>query len=158
MLAETDSDSVAPRPAEHTQKEKDFMRSSTKLFGALAISGLVAVAGSAFTATSTIDAAKQHVGATSQTVSGVSVANVSYTTDAGTDVTSAVSFHVTQDLTAADTVTATLTGTTTGATPAPGTSSTTCTRTALGAGLGTDLACSFSTTLSNVTKLDIVAS
>jgi hypothetical protein len=132
------------------------MRSSTKLFGALTISGLIAVAGSAFTATSTIDVASQHVGATSQSVSGVSVSNVSYSTDPATDVTSAVSFHVTEDLTAADTITATITGTTTE--PAPGTSSTTCTQTALGAGLGTDLACSFSTTLSNVTKLDIVAS
>ncbi|MFD1056384.1 hypothetical protein [Terrabacter terrigena] len=134
------------------------MRSSVKLFGALALSGLVAVAGSAFTATSTIDSANKVVGATSQSISGVSVSNVAYTTDPTNDVTSAVTFHVTQDLTAADTVTATITGTTTGATPAAGSSSATCTHDALGAGAGTNLACTFSSPLSNVTKLDIVAS
>jgi hypothetical protein len=134
------------------------MRSSTKLFGGLAVAGLIAVAGSAFTATSTIDNANKFVGATSQSVSGVSVSNVSYATDPTTDITSAVTFHVTQDLAAGDAITATITGTTTGASPAPGTSPSTCSHNALGAGLGTDLTCSFTTTLSNVTNLDIVAS
>ena len=134
------------------------MRSSTKLFGALAISGLIAAAGSAFTANSTIDSPQKFVGATSQSISGVSVSNVSYTTDSASDVTSAVSFHVTQDLATADTITATITGTTTDASPVPGTSSATCTHTTPGAGGGTDLSCTFSPTLSNVTKLDIVAS
>jgi hypothetical protein len=132
------------------------MRSSTKLFGGLAVAGLIAVAGSAFTATSTIDQANKFVGATSQSVSGVDVNNVSYTTDPATDVTSAVAFHVTQTLTAADTITATITGTTTGASPAPGTSSVACTHTVVSG--GTDLSCTFPTSLSNVTQLDIAAS
>lgn len=131
------------------------MRSSTKLFGGLAVAGLIAVAGSAFTATSTIDQANKFVGATSQSVSGVTVSNVSYTTDSS-DVTSAVTFHVTQTLSAADTITATITGTTTGASPAAGTSSVACTHTVVTG--GTDLSCTFPTSLSNVTKLDIAAS
>jgi hypothetical protein len=131
------------------------MRSSTKLFGGLAVAGLIAVAGSAFTASSTIDQANKFVGAASQSISGVTVSNVAYTTDSS-DVTSAVTFHVTQTLTAADTITAKITGTTTGTTPVAGTSSIACTHTVVTG--GTDLSCSFPSPLSNVTQLDIAAS
>ena len=113
-------------------------------------------AGSAFTATSTIDAGQKFVGGTSQDVSGVAVTAVQYTTDAVTDITSAVTFHVSQELGAESTVTAKITGTTTDATPVAGTSTSTCSKTTAVA--GTDLTCSFTTTLSNVTKLEIVAS
>jgi hypothetical protein len=133
------------------------MRTSAKLITALSVAGLIGIAGSAFTATSTIDASQKYVGATSQSISGVAVSSVQYTTDAATDVTSVVEFHVSQDLGAETVVTATLTGTSTGATPTAGTtSSSTCVKD--GAGAGTDLTCTFATTLSNVIDLDIVAS
>jgi hypothetical protein len=133
------------------------MRKSAKLITALSVAALVGVAGSAFTATSTIDAAQKFVGATGQTISGVTVSSVQYTTNASTDITSGVAFHVAENLSGETTVTATLTGTSTVAEPTPGsTSASTCV--AVDNGAGTDLTCTFTTTLSNVTALSIVAS
>lgn len=132
------------------------MRKSVKIITALSVAGLAVTAGSAFTATSTIDAGQKFIGGTTQDVSGVAVTAVQYTTDATTDVTSAVSFHVSQELGTESTLTAKITGTTTGATPTAGTSSSTCSKDT--AVVGTDLTCTFTTTLSNVTKLEIVAS
>jgi hypothetical protein len=133
------------------------MRTSAKLITALSVAGLIGIAGSAFTAASTIDSAQKYVGATSQTISGVNVSSVQYTTNTSTDVTSAVAFHVAQELGAETDVTATITGTSTGGTPTPGTTSaSTCV--AEDNGAGTDLLCTFTTPLSNVVSLSIVAS
>ena len=133
------------------------MRKSAKLITALSVAGLIGIAGSAFTATSDIDADQKFVGATSQLISGVNVSLVQYTTNAATDITSEVAFHVAENLGGETTVTATLTGTSTGAEPTPGsTSESTCV--AEDNGAGTDLTCTFTTTLSNVTALSIVAS
>jgi hypothetical protein len=133
------------------------MRNSAKLITALSIAALVGVAGSAFTAASTIDAAQKYVGATGQTISGVTVSSVQYTTNSSTDITTAVAFHVAENLGAETTVTATLTGISTDGDATPGsTSASTCVK--VDPGAGTDLTCTFSTTLSNVTALSIVAS
>src|SRR5664280_897854 len=67
------------------------MRTNTKVLGALAIAGLVAAGGSAFTADSGIDSPQKFVGATGQDISGVNVKSVQYTVG-GNDVTTAVSF------------------------------------------------------------------
>jgi hypothetical protein len=139
------------------------MRTNTKVLGALAIAGLVAAGGSAFTATSTIDSGQKSVGATGQNISGVDVKSVQYTVGEG-DVTTAVAFDVTQVLTAGDTVTATIHGT--DGTPAPSTNVKVCDKTVHDAVVSppaasyTSLACSFgsSNPLSNVNRLDIVAS
>jgi hypothetical protein len=129
------------------------MRKSAKLITALSVAALVSVAGSAFTATSGIDAAQKFVGATGQTISGVTVSSVQYTTSASTDVTTAVAFHVAEDLGAETTVSATISN------PTPASASdATCTPTALGEGLGTDLVCGFGVGLVNVDHLEIVAS
>jgi hypothetical protein len=87
------------------------MRTSTTLFGAIAVAAAVAAAGSAFTATSTIDHASKHVGATSQSISGVAVTNVSYTWDSATDATSGVDFSIAAPLGTNDTLTVSLNGT-----------------------------------------------
>jgi hypothetical protein len=128
------------------------MRSNTKILGAVAIAGLVAAGGSAFTATSTVDQATRHIGATSQAITGVTVDSVNYTVGAS-DVTTAVSFHVAEVLGTGDTVTAVITsGTVTGA---AGTATDDCT--AAAATVGTDLTCSFGTGVANVTSLQITA-
>lgn len=127
------------------------MRNSAKLITALSVAALVGVAGSAFTATSNIDASQKFVGATGQTISGVNVESVAYTVS-GADMTTGVSFHVREDLGAETTITATVSNV------ANASASDGCTATALGAGLGTDLECDFGTGISNVDQLDIVAS
>ena len=126
------------------------MRKSTRFIGALAVAGIIAAAGSAFTATSNIDHGSQHVGAVSQSISGVNVTNVSYTVDSATDTTTGVSFHVAETLDAWDTVTATISGE-----GAPATA--TCTPTD-GTPDGTDLACAFAPGVVAVTDLEIVSS
>ena len=67
------------------------MRTPSKLIVALAAAGSVAAAGSAYTATSTIDDASVNVGSVAQSVSGATITNVvhSYTPD--TDTTTAIS-------------------------------------------------------------------
>lgn len=67
------------------------MRTPSKLIVALAAAGGVAAAGSAYTATSTIDDAAINVGSVAQSVSGATITNVvhSYTPD--TDTTTAIS-------------------------------------------------------------------
>jgi ribosomal protein S8E len=131
------------------------MRKNTKFLSAIAVAGLVAAAGSAFTASSTIDAANKVVGTTSQTISGVHVTNVQYTVG-GNDTTTAVAFHVAEVLTAADTVKATISSSSPSATQ-----TSTCTKTAVltaGTQTSTDLACDFGSGTANVTSLSIVAS
>jgi hypothetical protein len=135
-----------------TSRKINIMRTSAKLITALSVAALVGVAGSAFTATSTIDAGQKYVGATGQSVTGVHVSSVQYTTNATTDFTTAVSFHVAEDLGAETTITATISN------AVPASASDACTPTALGAGLGTNLVCSFGAGLLNVDQLDIVAS
>jgi hypothetical protein len=116
------------------------VRKSTTLFGAVAVAALVAAGGSAFTATSTIDQAAKHVGATSQSISGVAVTGVSYTWDSATDATSGVDFTIGSALGTNDTLTVSLNGTA-GA----------CTVTT-----GTDVACTWSPAVVNATALSIV--
>ena len=128
------------------------MGKSTRFIAALAVAGIVAAAGSAFTATSTIDNAEQHVGAVGQTISGVTVSTVQYTVGAG-DTTTAVAFHVGETLGAGDTVTATISDGSTG------TAEDVCTQTpAVDPATGTDLTCDFGAGVTHVTRLDIVAS
>jgi hypothetical protein len=67
------------------------MRKSTKLVVALGAAGVVAAAGSAFTATSTIDDSAINVGSVAQTVSGATITNVTHTYTAATDTTTAIS-------------------------------------------------------------------
>jgi hypothetical protein len=68
------------------------MRTSNKrILGALTVAGLVAAAGSAFTATSTIDDPSINVGSVAQTVSGATFTNVTHTYTAATDTTTALS-------------------------------------------------------------------
>lgn len=55
------------------------------------VAGALALTGSAFTATSTIDDAAVHVGSVSQTVSGATFTNVVHTYTSATDTTTAVS-------------------------------------------------------------------
>jgi hypothetical protein len=128
------------------------MRNITKVFGAVAVAGVVAAGGSAFTATSTIDSNQKYVGATGQTVSGVHVTNVQYTVGA-LDTTTAVAFHVSEVLAGGDVVTATVSD---GA-GTPVTANATCGQTP-GTSGGTDLACDFGAGVANVTSLSIVAS
>jgi hypothetical protein len=127
------------------------MRITTKFFGAVAVAGLVAAGGSAFTATSAIDSGQKYVGAVGQTISGVHVNNVSYTVGAS-DTTTAVDFGVAEILAAGDTVSASVNGGT----------AVVCTPTAVPAApaaqTSTHLACSFGPGVANVTSLSIVAS
>lgn len=60
------------------------------LAGAI-VAGAIALTGSAFTATSTIDDAAVHVGSVSQSVSGATFTNVVHTYTSATDTTTAVS-------------------------------------------------------------------
>jgi ribose/xylose/arabinose/galactoside ABC-type transport system permease subunit len=127
------------------------MRNITKVFGAVAVAGVVAAGGSAFTATSGIDSSQKYVGAVSQAISGVNVNNVQYTTDGATDTTTAVDFGVAEVLAAGDTVSAALNN----GTPVV------CTKTpvpATGTQTSTHLACDFGAGVVNVTSLSIVAS
>jgi hypothetical protein len=128
------------------------MRNITKVFGAVAVAGVVAAGGSAFTATSSIDSSQKYVGAVTQAISGVTVTNVQYTTDGATDTTTAVDFHVAQVLAGGDVVSAALNGG----------SPVVCTQAAVPAApatqTSTDLACDFGVGVVNVTSLSIVAS
>jgi hypothetical protein len=134
-------------------RKRKLMRKSAKLITALSVAGLIGIAGSAFTAASGIDHGQKFVGATGQSISGVNVSSVQYTTSAATDITTAVAFHVSEDLGAETTVSATISN----SVPAS-VSDASCDATALGAGLGTNLVCSFGAGLLNVDQLDIVAS
>jgi hypothetical protein len=67
------------------------MRKSTKILVALVAAGTVGAAGSAFTATSTIDDPAINVGSVVQSVSGATITNVSHSYNAATDTTTAIS-------------------------------------------------------------------
>ena len=133
------------------------MLNSTKFFGVIAVvvAGLVANGGTAFTASSTIDGAAKHVGAVSQTISGITVTDVQYTLGAN-DTTTAVRFHVAEILTAADTLSATITS------AAPATSTAVCVNQPVLVAevqTSTDVVCSFDgQSVTNVGSLTIVAS
>lgn len=77
------------------------MRRSIKLLGALAIGGVVAAGGSAFTATSTIDKAAINVGSVAQTVSGATITNVVHAYTAATDTTTSLTAKAEQLLSTA---------------------------------------------------------
>ena len=125
------------------------MGNKVKMAGAIAIAGVVAMGASAFTASSTIDNANKYVGATSQTISGVHVSNVTYTWDSATDKTSGVNFHTQEVLGSNDTMTVSLTD-------GDGVSSDgSCTPTADQSG-GTDFACTWGTPVANAQQLSIV--
>ncbi|HEY8717816.1 hypothetical protein [Pengzhenrongella sp.] len=130
------------------------MRNSRKIASIVAIAGLVALGGSAVTAASTIDDPSQFVGATYQTISGIHVSSVAYTTNMTTDITSVVTFNVVEVLEATDVITATITGLDTG--NSAGTSAVACVHTT-----ASSLTCTFpggGAALHDVTRLDIVAS
>ncbi len=67
------------------------MRKNVKLLGAVAVAGLVAATGSAFTATSTIDDSAINVGSVTQSVSGATFTNVVHAYTASTDTTTSLS-------------------------------------------------------------------
>jgi hypothetical protein len=67
------------------------MYKSTKLIVALGAAGVVAAAGSAFTATSTIDDPAINVGSVVQDVSGATITNVTHTYTAADDTTTTIS-------------------------------------------------------------------
>jgi hypothetical protein len=115
------------------------MRRSTTIVGAIAVAGIVAAAGSAFTATSTIDHATKTVGATGQTISGVDVTGVTYTWDSATDDTSGVDFTIGAALGVNDNLAVALDG-----------QAGACTVT------GTAVACTWATPVHNATSLSIV--
>jgi len=77
------------------------MRKSTKLVAALGAAGVVAAAGSAFTATSTLDDPAVNVGSVAQTVSGATITNVTHTYTAATDTTTDISAKAEQLLSTA---------------------------------------------------------
>jgi hypothetical protein len=65
------------------------MRGTTKLIGAVAVAGLVATGGSAFTGSNSLPAASVTKGYGSQTITGVTATSVTYTTDTpGSTITS----------------------------------------------------------------------
>lgn len=67
------------------------MTMKRSIFAGALVAGALALAGSAFTATSTIDDGDVHVGSVSQTVSGASFTNVTHTYTSATDTTTAIS-------------------------------------------------------------------
>ena len=67
------------------------MNSKRSIFAGALVAGTLALAGTAFTATSTIDDADMNVGSVSQSVSGATFTNVSHTYTAATDTTTAIS-------------------------------------------------------------------
>jgi hypothetical protein len=77
------------------------MRKNFKLVGAVAVAGLVAASGSAFTATSTLDDTAINVGSVAQTVSGATFTNVAHTYTAATDTTTALAAKAEQLLSTA---------------------------------------------------------
>lgn len=67
------------------------MRNNKKFIAALGLAGVVAAAGSAYTATSTIDDAAINVGSVAQSVSGATITNVTHGYTASSDTTTAIS-------------------------------------------------------------------
>ena len=78
------------------------MNSKRSIFAGALVAGALALAGSAFTATSTIDQAAMNVGSVSQTVSGATFTNVSHTYTSATDTTTAISAKAEQLLSTAE--------------------------------------------------------
>jgi hypothetical protein len=76
------------------------MRNLKKLLGALAIGGIVALGGSAFTASNSLPAASATKGYGSQTISGVTAESVSYNTNTPGDTITSVGLVLTGDTTA----------------------------------------------------------
>lgn len=114
------------------------------VLAAVAAAGVIAAAGSAFTATSTIDEQSKTVGATSQSISGVAVTNVSYDWDSTNDTTNGVAFTIDKALSPSGQMTVKLsnpTDTTTG----------TCNTVD-----GTAYTCTFAPGVVNATSLSIV--
>lgn len=67
------------------------MKFKNGIIAGAVVAGALALTGSAFTATSTIDDAAVNVGSVSQTVSGATFTNVEHTYTSATDTTTAVS-------------------------------------------------------------------
>lgn len=67
------------------------MKSKNGFIAGAVVLGALALIGSAFTATSTIDDPAIHVGSVSQTVSGATFTNVVHTYTSATDTTTAIS-------------------------------------------------------------------
>lgn len=73
-----------------------LMSKSTKVIVALGATGVILAAGSAFTASSTIDDGAINVGSVAQSVSGATITNVVHTYTAATDTTTAISARAAQ--------------------------------------------------------------
>ena len=67
------------------------MNMKRSIFAGALVAGVLALAGSAFTATSTIDDGAINVGSVSQTVSGATFTNVNHSYTSATDTTTAIS-------------------------------------------------------------------
>jgi hypothetical protein len=100
------------------------MHKNIKLLGAVAVAGVVALTGSAFTAGNTLPAAGVTKGYGSQTISGVTATSVTYNTNTAGDTITSVGLVLTSDTTARtiqiafnDAAPATCSGTGTFATP-----------------------------------------
>ena len=76
------------------------MRNPTKLAGALALAGVLAAGGSAFTAGNTLPAESVVKGYGSQTISGVTASSISYNTNTSGDTVTSVGLVLTGDTTA----------------------------------------------------------
>jgi hypothetical protein len=76
------------------------MRGTTKLIGAVAVAGLVATAGSAFTDSNSLPAASVTKGYGSQTITGVTATSVTYNTDTPGSTITSVGLVLTGDTTA----------------------------------------------------------
>ncbi|MCW2584813.1 MAG: hypothetical protein JWN55_329 [Frankiales bacterium] len=75
------------------------MRGTTKLIGAVAVAGLVATGGSAFTGSNSLPAASVTKGYGSQTITGVTATSVTYTTDTPGSTITSVGLILTGDTT-----------------------------------------------------------
>jgi len=136
------------------------MNGLSTLFAGVAVTGLIAAGGAAYTATRTINQATKAVGSTVQDVTGVDVQSLTYVIGAA-DTTTGVNLHVRQDSATLTSVAATITQ---GWAPSNTTGSAFATvpckvAATVTAGTGSDISCSFAAAgLSNVNHLVLIAS
>jgi hypothetical protein len=75
------------------------MRNNIKLLGAVAVAGIVAATGSAFTASNTLPAESVTKGYGSQTITGVAATSVTYNTNTEGDTITSIGLVLTVDTT-----------------------------------------------------------
>jgi len=87
------------RSAELPNRKKCIMHKSIKFLGMLAVAGLIAAGGSAYTASNTGAAGMAHVGGySSATVTGAAVSDIAYTYSADRATVNKVTFTLSADL------------------------------------------------------------